>query len=644
MRRERNADMWRVLGQSILCVWLGWVGLGGHGGLVQAQNCAGMELQEASAVAPSQADSDPQPSWSVTQANAFVRSVFRSENVEARPSAADVYLRLLTVPFDTLSDEERAIVGCHRRQLRLILPDTLRQRIARPAGEDPQLQENLLLWWRAQDPLPATERNERLEEHLRRVAYAARHYGDTDASTGVDARGEVYIRLGPPARSTSVRFNASRVLTLIRESPVLTRGDFPDNEYWVYPQVDQHAKYLFVEKDGSWEIGAPHDLIPSFFRAGLGSNARGQDRVLDLGVLFEEVFSQLGTIDVDYGPWYQEAESATAFTVSGTRPDPSQMRQMITESREFEAQRAFEREQTVPQQFSEVPEADEALPVNVRIARFLDDDGSTRTEVYWIPEPGSFRVADRGDRYPAYDEWDSQLLLFAAVQQESDFERRAIHYKRYMVREHERTEGTIEPQSYAVTGDTGTYHLRLQWQQHIARGSTHSSVEVGPRVKVQAVRFDSLQALRAQPDRLEMSDLKPLQPSSPDTLQDEQPYPFDYWDAQAPLVLYFEIYNLVLGADDQTRYTVEYAIERRTERGGIRGWLGGTEDRRTTTETTYTGSTRTESEHILLSLDEEVIGKSGAVRITVRVTDEHTGQDIERAIAFQLPSSSGSAE
>ena len=614
----------------------GWCALIGWVVPVRAEGCAGVEKQawtEAAAVPLSDPLADAE--WDVARANAFVRSVFRSAREDGYALASLAYLRLLTISLDSLSAEERAIVACHHRQLALILPDTLQLHV------DPSLHgghsgNKILRWWRAHDPLPATKRNERLIAHLRRVAYAVQHYRDQGATTGVDVRGDIYIRFGPPARSTTVRFNASRALSMVRTSPILTRSDFPENEYWIYPHIDEHAKYLFVEQDGTWRIGTVLDLIPSFFRSGLGSDARGRQRALQLGTLLEEIYSQLGTVDVDYGSWYQEVESATAYTVSGALPDPSRMRQVIVESREYDAQQAAERDRSVPQQFAEVAGAGEQFPVDVRIARFLEENGTTRTEVYWAPKPNAFLVAEPPAR-SAYDDWKKYLLIFAAVQQEPDFSRRAVHYRRFMLPRSGREGGTIEAQSYAVSGDTGVYHLRLQWQQHLAHRAANSddSVKVGPRIKVQAARFDSLRALQAQPGGLEMSDLKPLSHAPSDSLPEAQPYPFEEWKTDKPLLLYFEVYHLTFGANDQTRYTVEYTIERRAERRGLRGWFGGDERRRTTTVTTNTGAARRASEYILLDLEEKIADRSGTIRVTVRVTDEVSGQQVERSVKFE---------
>ena len=104
------------------------------------------------------------------------------------------------------------------------------------------------------------------------------------------------------------------------------------------------------------------------------------------------------------------------------------------------------------------------------------------------------------------------------------------------------------------------------------------------------------------------------------------------------LALYFEVYHLTFGADDQTHFMVEYEVTRREKRGGIAGLLGKSKNAVTSARTHYTGHARTTREYILL--DSEDWEGEGSLTITVRVTDETTGQQIERAIEFTREKSS----
>jgi len=84
-----------------------------------------------------------------------------------------------------------------RRQYQMELlasPDQCREYLALP---DSAAKERYWhRFWKAKDPTPTTERNERFEEHQRRVAYADRNF--RSMAYYWDDRGKIYIKYGEP--------------------------------------------------------------------------------------------------------------------------------------------------------------------------------------------------------------------------------------------------------------------------------------------------------------------------------------------------------------------------------------------------------------------------------------------------------------
>ncbi len=142
-------------------------------------------------------------------------------------------------------------------------------------------------------------------------------------------------------------------------------------------------------------------------------------------------------------------------------------------------------------------------------------------------------------------------------------------------------------------------------------------------LKLATVQLDTLSALHAAGERLEMSDLKPVFSSNPDV-----PFPFNHMNPSTPPDLYFELYNLHYGPDDQTNYSIEYEVARPPD-----GREAGP-DMPTRARTTYSGIERVAREQIGLDLDDWWEG--GAVRITVRATDEVTSEQVARSVTFEL--------
>ncbi len=72
----------------------------------------------------------------------------------------------------------------------------------------------------------------------------------------------------------------------------------------------------------------------------------------------------------------------------------------------------------------------------------------------------------------------------------------------------------------------------------------------------------------------------------------------------------------------------------RLDKGGLLRFLGRGRDEGTSAQSQYTGTSRTAKEYILLDFAEWK-GK-GELEITLRITDEVTGQQVERTLLFKL--------
>ena len=137
-------------------------------------------------------------------------------------------------------------------------------------------------YWNQRDPTPGTERNERYEEHLRRVAYARTMYSWPN-SRGFDDRGEIYVRYGEP----DDRY--------ICDTP--TPG-WRSNESWVYNALGFYGCFDFVD-DGSGYFR----LARSLREATTGSHADAALERLyaaraDLAPFYAEIHRQM--VDARY--------------------------------------------------------------------------------------------------------------------------------------------------------------------------------------------------------------------------------------------------------------------------------------------------------------------------------------------------------
>ncbi|MFB6230940.1 MAG: GWxTD domain-containing protein [Salinibacter sp.] len=593
----------------------------------------------------------------------------RGDN-EGRERATEAYVRLLSHVGDSVRASGRSVLRRHVAQMLPLLSDRQRARLF-VAGADggPEtwvFRDDsgnwLAAWWRRRDPSLSTSVNERVEEHLARVQAARSKFGHEDRIVGWDERGDLYIRYGPPSHRDSVLFTDARFFKeVIRFGVGVTRSDFPANKIWSYPGVGKNGYYLFVEQNGSYKLGRPLDLVPRKLKGNFHSADRSLNRAYSSLAAMRHIFQQLSLHYEDAGGVYDDLAnyfvnqqlladlkpSSGGSVGEGTgertvrkgpgrnQRAPSAVARRVVQKVHHQ-QRVFvrEREKSMPLQHSDVATSETPLPVQARTARFMDEDGTTRTEVFW-GGTGGLAGAETG----------RQVMRVSLVRYGSSYRPQAL--KNSVLGLNWAEEGRraqVAPEVLQVQGTTDPYHLALQWSRFQVSGED-TETRLEDRTGRQTIRIDSLRPLSADPEQLEMSDLRPMVPSgrqfeTPNPAENAIPYPFSSLTTDAPLLLYFEVYHLAYTGQDRTKYKVAYEVERTTQDGGFLGLFDGTDVERTETASTYTGTQRTAPEVILLDWNEASEALQ-SVAITVRVTDQTTGQTVERRINFRVAPPAG---
>ncbi|WP_456424843.1 GWxTD domain-containing protein [Rhodocaloribacter sp.] len=615
--------------------------------------------------------------------DAYLRSLTAEQRAVFPGETARLYLSLLAALDEPLFSGEVALMARHVAQLAVILPDDVLDEIIAnvptvSADEwtfKPGAGTRLLAWWRSQDPLPATLENERLLEHLERVAYAEAHFAYPGRLTGFDDRGEIYVRYGKPDKELEISFTDPWLIDVVFQPGVgVTPSDFPENVFWRYGDIDRAAYFLFVKKTDHFAFAQTIDLIPKVLRFGFSRSKRGIDKATRMIAVLRSIYQQLAPLHSDFEARYSDVENYAmelpAFqpgrilnrtrrisripagienNTVRSRPSPDVFAQTILMRTESEDEMAYgRREAYAPREVTDVFRETERLPVEVRVARFLDDDGRTRTEIYWSPSVGAIRPSKKLRkrlRKQGYDVSDTFVINMTTVQKTEQHQPRVVNQKRYFLTDvPEQDDAIIPVQTMVVRGDTGRYHLAFQWDEYLPGTRTGTQMSLGPKVKMGAGMADSLSALVADGRMLEMSDLKPIFTRKGDEnfLDDPasaSPYPFSRITSDVQLALYFEVYHLTFGADDLAHYTVEYEIARSEDKGGLLRLLGGKEEARTSSRISNTGRGRTAKETIFLDLSDWT--GNGELEVRVRVTDETTGQNVERTLNFHVQNAGG---
>lgn len=592
--------------------------------------------------------------------DAYVRGTFRQQVQNEFVPAARAYLGLLRQGGrDRGPHEANRIAQRHVAQMFFLLPDSLQDRITRDPealrqGEGrltPGAGARLAEWWNRQDPTPTTSKNERLIEHLQRVARAEHRFGD-DSWRGFDDRGEIFVRLGAPDVQREL------VSTSLARSGSSRSAFVPRNEYWRYRGFGRHSHYLFVKRGGRYEIAGVTDLLPSSMRHNMGQSGALAalalydyynalvPRVPEYFPLFDEVddtVAELKQIASTHMTTVARLADSNFDPMGGSARFPSLDRPFFQKAQRIEHEVAQIRERALPTVRTHVAAPTAPLPVAVRTARFLRDDGSTRTEVYWAisgdvlrsAPAAKMRLLQSGGRLS-----EQQVLQLTTTRYSGNYENRQVDRSRFPI-----TANDTAAHVFGLTlpSSDEKHHLALQWDQFLvpANRSLHDSTAWIP-ARSGTHWTDSLRALPASPGRLVLSDLVPLHADSlpstaavrADTTFTVSPYPFRTLSPDTKLAFYVEAYHLAFDATDQTRYTVTYEVRRHTP-ADDRAPRTSEAATLTTASTSYTGSARTAQEYVLLDPSNWAV-EGGILQVTVRITDDVTGQSAARAVTFDL--------
>jgi GWxTD domain-containing protein len=591
-------------------------------------------------------------------ADRFVWGVFEAADEKRFSAASGVYLDLLENLEAADSSRIRYVAARILVPLRLVLPDSIRKAVGLETEEAaergrlaPGAGRRLARWWRGMDGLPATQDNERLIEHLLRVATVKREY-DAAGPRGFDDRGSVYIRFGPPSRTSETRLNPfdlgqsfTSTTRGIRTELSPTVPSFRRNEFWVYPAVSRQAQFLFIEgARGEYRLGSAYDLIPSHMW--LPRYARLRLKVLEMVLRDLALYHPL-----TYSAWYEEvATYITDIELSDIsdqvdrlagRPGlrvplqfaPRSLSEYYMGHHIMEEERALEeRDGKIPVSFFDDFGELQDVRVALRTARFLNADGSTRVEMYWTAPTDDFAVAHRRLNGGGRDVARDFLVDVVVAEYDSVETRREIHRSRSRVADvRDGDDGIVYPQVMFHHRLEEARRLAVQWDVTALalEGETLRHRKVGLAI----ARLDSLQPLTSDRRVLEMSDLKPMLVSGPSEIEGPV-FPGSVLTPDVQLGLQFEVYHLTFGPDDQTRYRITYEMQRNVDPAFRSRAQEATDSRTITASSLYEGGTSREQEVVLLDLSEW--DSPGALSILVRVRDENSGQEVVRGVDFDL--------
>lgn len=404
-----------------------------------------------------------------------------------------------------------------------------------------------LLWreryWREHDPTPTTAKNERREEHYRRLRYARRWFaGRAHSDLRVDDRGIIYIRYGEP----DSRYRQPGT------------GPIRSNESWAY-NIGPGLLFEFVEMGGEYVQRSLLDAITGV----TGRRAQYLSLLLelyqgriDVHPRYAEIYQRLLMAEQDA---VGRAGAVTAVSDSSAEAialfDQDLSNDTYTADLEeyvtqIENRIYRERSKAPPMRYVFDYEA-KPIPIVFSFANFRDRGSTARVELLYGIDFGDLGVRGAGDGSTTVS-LNQRLVVFDAMLT-------PIGGDSGTVKVQPRADAAGRNQFYVNNATLrlkpGGYQLALNVSEPIRR-----------RLGIYKTAFAARQFAT---DRLDLSDIvfsHYIRDTGGDQLlkigRDIAPYPFSKVERNRPIYVYFEIYNLKLDDFGQTSYRIAYTVRR----------------------------------------------------------------------------------
>jgi GWxTD domain-containing protein len=271
-----------------------------------------------------------------------------------------------------------------------------------------------LEWWSQEQPAPATDEHERLATHLGRWAEARQKYPSRVSETGLDARGDTFVKYGAPTRVRAVNFaDADLLRSYLRDGLPIRTSDFPDNEIWIYDHLGRSGVFLFVEGNTGegYGLGSVNDLMPRQLRnRGVTGSARADVYASAALRTLRFAFSQLALYHTAYSSrfdtvsdqvnWQEERATINRLggrhhgTVVGFDAPARLLENALSRNDREDRNLIARRTATLPSEYADVDRGQVA--VAMRIIRRMEPDGRTRLHIFWRSDRDSYATCIRG--------------------------------------------------------------------------------------------------------------------------------------------------------------------------------------------------------------------------------------------------------
>ncbi len=255
-------------------------------------------------------------------------------------------------------------------------------------SNDSSLSKKIKAFWIIKDPVPTTEKNERLIEHWQRIAHAGENFKNEQTNVyGTDDRGLVYIKYGEPDQKLGGKLGTDQ-MEIMRWFPndFLLRQEIqrfnnnPVVEIWVYFgfQKDASTVFIFGKKTGFGKYGLRaglEEFIPN--RAFRRGSTRTTQNVLPGAFLQLMYYGELIAADRFFEERFRELEAlwGNSRAAGDLSPNRDVLMGLLGHYRSLDQDNI--KFKYLPLDRTETFEGVEPLDLNYKTFRHLDDKNQT---------------------------------------------------------------------------------------------------------------------------------------------------------------------------------------------------------------------------------------------------------------------------
>ena len=451
-------------------------------------------------------------------------------------------------------------------------------------------------FWKKKDPVPTTQKNERLIEHFHRVYFARNTFPDV-IPPYYDDRGKVYVKYGPP----DSKFTAQ----------MLDQG-VKDNESWSYEKsVRQGLTFDFVKRGtGYYQVQDLSDAAPT----GSGTEARFE--------ILRGLYAERADFTESYNRFGLEGLSEGGNVQDAT----ASFRNVMIN---FQAERDVAEEMAPVETYTYESEG-RTIPFIYNMSQFRSSEGQSRLEIY-------MGISNDQLKYVPVARGMVTSLKYNAVIQDSEYvdvhnKSRAFNLR---ARSTEEIQGKLflHQENFKLSPGKHLLAIQVENPQGNSQGLYQNEFEArdfnGSSLTISDIQLASDISPTESVGKFVKKNLKVI------------PYPYTVVRRKHPIFIYFEVYNLKFTPHGQTNYTVTHTVDvfdyKRSFLSKTFGAIGRIfkKGKQVGISTSYqqSGTEPMTSEYI--SLDMGKLPK-GVAELTVMVKDNGSGETTSQSIQLQI--------